>query len=78
VELVCAPKLSQMQVLYLNRLVYAYVEERAHLFPMVALRPKHHYLLHYPWLIMQFGPLIRVWTMRLDSKHSFFQTLLSH
>jgi len=50
-----------------------YVEERADLFPMVALRPKHHYLLHYPWLIMKFGPLIRVWTMRLESKHSFFK-----
>ena len=73
VELVCAPKLSQAQVLYLNRLVHVYVEERADLFPMVALRPKHHYWLHYPWLIMKFGPLIRVWTMRLESKHSFFK-----
>lgn len=73
VELVCAPKLSETQVLYLNRLVEVYVEERARLFPMVALRPKHHYLLHYPWLIMMFGPLIHVWTMRLESKHSFFK-----
>jgi len=73
VEVVCAPKVSHAQVLYLNRLVQLYVEERVRLFPMVALRPKHHYLLHYPWLITMFGPLIRVWTMRLESKHSFFK-----
>lgn len=46
VELVCAPKLSNTQVLYLNRLVQLYVKERARVFPMVSLHPKHHYLQH--------------------------------
>jgi hypothetical protein len=44
-----------------------------HLFPNSPVRPKHHYLLHYPWLILQSGPLIHVWTMRMESKHSFFK-----
>jgi len=73
VELICAPKISHDQILYLERLVNLYVEDRLHLFHSVPLRPKHHYLLHYPWLIMMFGPLIRVWTMRMESKHSFFK-----
>ena len=73
VELVCAPKVSTAQVLYLNRLVKEYLETRLKLFPSVPLRPKHHYLLHYPWLIQMFGPLIHVWTMRMESKHSFFK-----
>ena len=53
-----------------------YVTVRSRLFPDVPLRTKHHYLLHYPWLTMQFGPLIRVWTMRMESnlsKHTFFK-----
>ena len=73
VELICAPKVSFAQILYLNRLVNLYVEERLKLFPADPLRPKHHYLLHYPWLIQMYGPLIRVWTMRMESKHSFFK-----
>jgi len=73
VELVCAPRIAHDQVLYLGRLISLYLEDRLHLFPTVPLRPKHHFLLHYPWLIRKFGPLIRVWTMRMESKHSFFK-----
>lgn len=73
VSLICAPKIHISQVLLLNRLVRLYIEDRIALFPSVALRPKHHFLLHYAWLIMQFGPLIHVWTMHLESKHSFFK-----
>jgi len=49
------------------------VEDRSKLFSSVPLRPKHHYLLHYSWLTQMFGPLIRVWTMRMESKHYFFK-----
>ena len=28
---------------------------------------------HYPGLIVQFGSLIRVWTLRFESKHSYFK-----
>jgi len=73
VELICAPQISMAQILFLNRLILQYVEDRAKLFPSVSMRPKHHYLLHYPWLIQMFGPLMRVWTMRMESKHSFFK-----
>ena len=47
------------EICLLNRLVQQYVEERLEIFPHVRLRPKHHYLLHYPWLIQQYSPLIR-------------------
>lgn len=43
------------------------------LFPETNLKPKHHYLCHYPALILKFGPLIRLWTMRFESKHSYFK-----
>ena len=73
VELVCAPKISMPQILYLNRLVTMYVEDRLQLFPESVLRPKHHYLLHYGWLITVYGPLIHVWTMRMECKHTYFK-----
>ena len=73
VKLVCAPKISTAQVLYLNRLVKLCVEKRMSLFPDVPLQPKHHYLLYYPGLIIVFGPLVHVWTMRMKRKHTFFK-----
>lgn len=32
-----------------------------------------HYLCHYPELITQFGPLIHLWTMRFESKQTYFK-----
>lgn len=73
VELVCAPKISTSQVSFLQVHIQEYLETRRHLFPSEKLKPKHHYLLHYPSLILKLGPLIRLWTMRFESKHSYFK-----
>lgn len=59
--------------MYMKVLIEEYVEMRQELFPHVKLRPKHHYLLHYADLSLQFGPLIHTWTMRFESKHSYFK-----
>ena len=45
-------------------------------FPNSRLRPKHHYLEHYPHLIKVFGPLVDVWTMRYEGKHKFFKRVI--
>lgn len=37
------------------------------------LKPKYHYLNHYPELIVHFGPLIRLWTLRFESKRTYFK-----
>ncbi|XP_034237337.1 uncharacterized protein LOC117642850 [Thrips palmi] len=42
-------------------------------FPYVPLRPKHHYLSHAAELIMIFGPLSKVFTLRFEHKHQFFK-----
>lgn len=46
---------------------------RKRLFIKVKLRPKNHYLTHYPEMILQFGLLIKVFTLRFESKHTFFK-----
>ena len=73
VEYVCAPRLSEPQIAYMKGQIHQYVEMRKELFPLVRLRPKHHYLLHYGDLTLHFGPLIHTWTMRFESKHSYFK-----
>lgn len=73
IELVCFNEISFEQTLYLDEIVQYYLEERKTLFPTVSLKPKHHYLRHYPDLIRQYGPLIHVWTMRFESQHQYFK-----
>lgn len=41
-------------------------------FPEFRLRPKHHFIDHYPQVIRCYGPLVELWTMRFDAKDSFF------
>lgn len=72
-EFICAPKIHQNEIAYLKVLLEEYVYLRKSMFPDHPLKPKHHYLLHYPDLILKFGPLIRVWTLRFESKHAYFK-----
>lgn len=73
VILICSAKISVTQIAYLDVLIQDYLHHRHTLFPTLHLCPKHHYMSHYPQLILQFCPLIWVWTMRFESKHSFFK-----
>lgn len=78
VDLVCAQKISVPQVAYLEITIQDYLDSRKGLFPENHLKPKHHYLRHYPALILKFGPLIRLWTMRFESKHAYFKRCARH
>uniref|UniRef100_A0A1A8BQ80 Uncharacterized protein n=1 Tax=Nothobranchius kadleci TaxID=1051664 RepID=A0A1A8BQ80_NOTKA len=73
VELVCAPQISHNDIAYLKIMIEEYIYLRHSMFPDKALKPKHHYLPHYPELILHFGPLIHLWTLRFKSKHSYFK-----
>lgn len=73
VELICAPKIHVNQVAYLKIIIREYLQSRVALFPDTLIKPKHHFLLHYPDLILKFGPLIRLWTLRFESKHTYFK-----
>lgn len=73
VELICAPTISEPQIALLNVQIREYLEERKEMFPTHKLKPKHNFHTHYLALILEFGPLIRLWTMRFESKHSYFK-----
>lgn len=34
-----------------------------------SLTPKFHYLTHYPQMLIKFGPLVNIWSMRYEAKH---------
>ncbi len=76
-ELICAPKISHDQISYLKIPIEDYMHFRITMFPDCPLKAKHHYLMHYPDLILHFGPLIRIWTLWLESKHCYFKQCAS-
>lgn len=78
VDLVCAQKISLSQIAYLEITIQEYLDSRKCWFPHSLLKPKHHYLRHYTALILKFGPLIRLWTMRFESKHADFKRCARH
>lgn len=78
VELVVAPFHTEDSISYLDFKISEHRTVFKEVFPHEKIRPKHHYLEHYPQLIRQFGPLVALWTMSFESKHSFFKRVIRH
>ncbi|KAE8741832.1 hypothetical protein FOCC_FOCC012641 [Frankliniella occidentalis] len=79
-EFVCAPSILKADVSYLKDvLIPAYFEKRSGVLSAVThpIKPKHHFFLaHYPELILRYGPLIHLWTLPYEQKHSFFKEIM--
>lgn len=76
VELALCPSFTDETVDYLAFKISDHRRALLDVFPEVRLRPKHHYVEHYPALIKCFGPLLHVWTMRFEAKHRFFKRVV--
>lgn len=76
VELVVAPRFTEETLYFLECKLAEHRELLRSTFPEFRLRPKHHYIEHYPQLIKAFGPLCNVWTMRFEGKHKFFKKVI--
>ena len=60
VELVCAVNVTAEIVALMADKIEQYLEDRISLFPTKKLKPKHHFISHYPALTLECGPLIRL------------------
>ncbi|XP_049450794.1 uncharacterized protein LOC125900072 [Epinephelus fuscoguttatus] len=75
VELLSSPSFTTEILCYLQAKICDHRHLLLEIFPGTKLRPKHHYLEHYPVLIKKFGPL-EFWTIRFEAKHSFFKKVV--
>nr|XP_054599134.1 uncharacterized protein LOC107389155 isoform X1 [Nothobranchius furzeri]XP_054599135.1 uncharacterized protein LOC107389155 isoform X1 [Nothobranchius furzeri] len=73
VEIIVCPVQTEESVAYLDFKISEHRVKFQEVFTDCELKPKHHFLEHYPHLIRQYGPLVALWTMRFESKHSFFK-----
>ncbi|KAK3910745.1 Leucine aminopeptidase 2 [Frankliniella fusca] len=79
-EIFCAPSFIKEDVPYLKDvLIPEYYEIRSSIGfskEKSPIRPKHHYMSHYPELMLKYGPLIYLWTLPFEQKHGFFKEVL--
>ena len=68
-----APLATYDTIAYLGILIQEYLTLFQTLYPATTLKPRHHYMIHYPSQIRMFGPLIYSWTMRQESKLSLLK-----
>lgn len=73
VNIVFSPVLSEGMTIYLKHLIADHHRLFKQLFPEINLIPKHHFLLHYPRIIRNIGPVLHMWCMRYEAKHNFFK-----
>lgn len=45
-------------------------------FPHFTLRPRHHFVGHYPQFMRMYGPLRDMWTTWFEGKHKFFKQVI--
>ncbi|KAL1255350.1 hypothetical protein QQF64_013411 [Cirrhinus molitorella] len=74
-EYIFSPALTQDGLLFLKHLINEHHSLFLELFPERHLKPKHHFILHYPHAIRRLGPLVHYWSMRFEAKHGFFKRL---
>lgn len=75
VDIILSPIINARYISYLSDLIADHHNLFKSLFPDILLKPKHHFLVHYPKLILEFGPLVCCWCMRFESKHLYFKRI---
>lgn len=76
VDIAVSNKLSEEALFYFSSKLRDHRKLLVHTFPEFKLKPKHHFIDHYPDLIRCYGPLVELWTMRFEAKHSFFKKVI--
>ncbi len=74
VDHVFAPRFTRGTVAYMKQLIKEHLAMFGELFgDRVNLKPKHHFLVHLPTIVMKSGPLVGMSCFRYEMKNSFFK-----
>lgn len=69
-SIIFAPVVTKGLAVFLKQLIIDHHKLFKELYPFRNLIPKHHYMIHYPSMMIQFGPLSKLWCMRFEAKHN--------
>lgn len=73
-RLVFQSKISELELLYLGDCIARFLTLFKKCFKLPII-PKMHFLVHYPRLIREFGPLLSLWCMNFEAKHAYFKSM---
>ncbi|XP_066535471.1 uncharacterized protein [Hoplias malabaricus] len=74
-EFIFSPSLTLEASIFLGHLIQEHHSLFLELYPDRHLKPKHHFMIHYPGAIRKLGPIVLFWAMRFEAKHGFFKRL---
>ncbi|XP_041484273.1 uncharacterized protein LOC121430905 [Lytechinus variegatus] len=74
-DIIFSPLCSLQDCIYLKHLISDNHNLFLQLFPERHLKPKHHFMTHYPNAMKAVGPLKNFWTMRFEGNHNFSKRL---
>lgn len=69
ISIVTSFKINKYHIGYLKQLIKRHHTAYLSLFPNCSLSPKHHFMIHWPEIILKSGPPVLLWSMRYESKH---------
>nr|XP_054775592.1 uncharacterized protein LOC129284158 [Lytechinus pictus] len=73
-DMIFSPGITREDTYFLKHLIRDHHELYLQVFEE-HLRPKHHFMVHYPNAIRFVGPLRQFWTFRFEAKHNFLKQL---
>ncbi|XP_040071459.1 uncharacterized protein LOC115308493 [Ixodes scapularis] len=74
-DMILAPEVPTDFVPYLEDRIQGFLKDFSETYPSASVPPKLHYLVHYPRIIREYGPLQQYWCMRFEAKHQYFKGL---
>ena len=75
-DFILAPELDRGQLLHFSQLLEEFLREFYSVYENIHIKPKGHFMLHYPKQYETFGPLIHNCTLRFEGKHSYFKGIM--
>lgn len=72
-DIVFAPAIAKESIIELEELASLFISNVVKAFGSESVTPKMHFMLHYPRLILLYGPLKNYWCMRFEAKHQYFK-----
>lgn len=68
IDIIVSPKVTKESAQQLKKFIKDHNSLYKNLFKET-LKPKFHFLIHYPRLLLRFGPLVNFWSIRFESRH---------
>ena len=74
-DFIFSTEITTEETYFSKQLIKDHHEHFLEIFPERSLKPKHHFMTHYPYQMRMLGPLVHFWTMRFEAMHRFFKRL---